>query len=311
MPLAKRAFIDIGFETKTFDLVDNVKNNISALKEDVVISKTAVPVFTKVKDKPAKTMPIITLNGNNVLTLRGPVSASSMNTLKIQLLKMSDKLPDSSHIYLVLDTPGGSVGAGLEFIDAAKAIPQKVHTITLFAASMGFQIVQNLNNRYITPSGTLMSHRAKVGGLAGELPGELIVRLNHLLRMLKRMDQIAADRIGMTLKDYRELIRDEYWVDGFEAVKDQMADREVLLKCSSQLLNGTETIKVESFFGSATLKFSKCPLLTSPLSSAYNFNTKDERSQKSFTRFVEEYYKGRESYVNKYIKNNKYQNFVK
>ena len=314
MPVAKQfTFTDVGYDMKDItSLVPSIINTEAKVSDSELISKTPVPIFTKIKRSKSKRIPVITLTSGNMLILRGPVTSASINKLKYQLLKKSINLPKSAHIYLVLDTPGGSVDAGLDFIDVVKAVPQKVHTITLFAASMGFQIAQNLNNRYITPTGTLMSHRAKIGGIGGELPGELIVRLNHALIGLKRMDKIAAKRVGMTLKNYRELIRDEYWVDGFKAVSHKMADRQILVKCSKSLINGTEQVSIRSFFGTVKLKFSKCPLLRSPLDTSYNFKRTNTKQQTvDLRKFSEDFYTNRRKYVEEYIKTNKFMSFVK
>jgi ATP-dependent protease ClpP protease subunit len=78
---------------------------------------------------------------------------------------------EGSDIYVVLYTPGGSVQAGQLFFDTLNALPCNFHTITIFAASMGYQTVQNLKNRYILPSGILMSHRASLSGVRGEIGG--------------------------------------------------------------------------------------------------------------------------------------------
>jgi len=115
----------------------------------------------------------ITLESKNIVVFRGPVTEKSASEVQTKILEMSHRLGKNKVIYLVLNTPGGSVGAGLDLIDFLRAIPQKVHTITLFAASMGFQFAQNMDKRYITPNGTLMSHRARLGGLGGQLDGEL------------------------------------------------------------------------------------------------------------------------------------------
>lgn len=303
----------MGYETLELPTLSAIQNTISEAVEDQLITAVPVPVYTEIKEEEdPKKIPLVLLTKTNMLMFRGPVTAKSMNELKNKLIKLSHKLPSRAHIYLVLDTPGGGINAGMSFIDVAKAIPQKVHTITLFAASMGFQIAQNLDNRYITPSGTLMSHRAYISGFEGEIPGEGIIRLNHLLALLKRMDTIAARRVGMTFKDYRELVRDEYWVDGDQAVAQKAADRTILLKCSKDLASGTEEVEVKNMFGSATLTFSKCPLMTAPLKIAYNYNQPVSAAYKiKFQRYVEGYYENRRGFVRKYITTGEFKNYIK
>lgn len=151
----------------------------------------------------------IILEKKNMLVFRGPVTAKSVAEAQAKLLKMSYKLKRSDVIYLVLDTPGGSVFSGMEFIDHLRAVPQKIQTVTLFAASMGFQIVQNMDKRYITRSGTLMSHRAR-GGIQGQFDGELETRYRMVKRAINYLDAIASKRMDLSLKDYRKLIKDEY-----------------------------------------------------------------------------------------------------
>ena len=90
-----------------------------------------------------------------------------------------------------------------------------------------------------------------------------------------------------------------------------MADRQVLLKCSKYLINSKETIQIRSFFGVAELKFSKCPLLTSPVDASYNFKTRNVKQQKSLKRFAEDYYSNRRAYVRTYINTGLIKSFVK
>ena len=77
----------------------------------------------------------ITLEAKNTLVLSGPVTSDSVAKLQSEANAMSSKLKDGDKIYLVLDTPGGSVFAGMDLIDHLRALPQKIETITLFAAS--------------------------------------------------------------------------------------------------------------------------------------------------------------------------------
>ena len=206
---------------------------------------------------------IITLESGNMVVLRGPVTGSSVGKTMKQLREISRKLNKKTPIYLVLDTPGGSIPDGLDLIDFAKALPQKVHTITLFAASMGFQIAQNLDTRYIITNGTLMSHRARVEGLGGQVKGELESRYKMVRRSVDYLDYIAAQRMGMKLKDYEALVIPEYWVYGFDAVTAKAADEQVLLQCG-ETLDGTDVVTFDTFFGPVKVTFAKCPLIKEP-----------------------------------------------
>lgn len=170
----------------------------------------------------------------------------------------------NSEINVVLYTPGGSVSAGQLFFDTLKALPCKFNTITIFAASMGFSTVQSLGNRYILPSGILMAHRASVSGIGGELGGELDSLMSLLKDNVTSLEIDAAKRIGIDLKTYRELIRDELWLTSSKAVKGNYADEVVLASCDNSLL-GTYTERVDGFFGSFEVTFSKCPLITGVL----------------------------------------------
>lgn len=204
----------------------------------------------------------ITLTENNSVVFNQQVTNAYVSSKTLEIIK---KARNGSALYLVLDTPGGSVSAGLSFIDTIKALGVPVHTITLFAASMGYQFVQELGIRYITPSGTLMSHRGAVGGLSGQIPGELNSRLNHIQEILNGMSARAAKRVSMEKQAYDAAIINELWITGENAVNKKHADKVVNLKCSKELAEGTYHEEKFTPFGPIKLVFSKCPLVTVPL----------------------------------------------
>ena len=134
---------------------------------------------------------LIILEKANTVVFRGEVTNRSVANAQFQIQQAARNLPKGKPIYLVLDTPGGSVFAGLNLIDFVKGLDREVHTISLFAASMGFQFVQNFNKRYVAPNGVLMSHRA-AGGVKGQFDGELEQRYAMIKRIIDKLDTIAS-----------------------------------------------------------------------------------------------------------------------
>lgn len=205
----------------------------------------------------------IVLEEQNSVLLKGPVTEESVGAVMKKLQAVSHRVSKDTPIYLVLDTPGGSIDAGLQLIDFAKALPQKIHTVTLFAASMGFQIAQGLDTRYITRTGTSMSHRARAEGLGGQVKGELESRYKMLRREVDLLDVIASERLGLDLKSYEEKIYNEMWVYGFDAINEKVADEVVLVNCGESL-NGSFVEVYDTLFGQVNVTFSKCPLIKAP-----------------------------------------------
>lgn len=204
---------------------------------------------------------VVTLSARNTLVFREDFNVVSIAKLQNNLLKMSRGLSKSTPIYLVLDTPGGSVDAGKQLFDTVKGLGREVKTITIFAASMGFFTVESLGERLILPSGVLMAHRAFVGGIQGQVPGEANTRLNFILDQVTALEKAAATRIGTTHEKYSEAVRNEYWVEGEKAVRQNLADRVVTITCDDTL-SGTETQRINLGFVSVDLLYSKCPAVT-------------------------------------------------
>ena len=215
----------------------------------------------------------IVLTEDNSIVFNQQVSAQYSSKKALEVLTKATK---TSPLYLVLDTPGGSVTAGLAFVDTVKAIGIPVHTITIFAASMGYQFVQELGTRYITPSGTLMSHRGAVSGISGQVPGELNSRVKHIESILSGMSSRAASRVKMSKEAYEAAIINELWVSGQDAVSGNHADVIADVSCDKKLMSETFTESIITIFGEAKVTFSRCPLISSPIDVAFGKNVKPE-----------------------------------
>lgn len=228
----------------------------------------------------------ITLTKDNTLHLRSAFNSKSVSSLMEDATEMDSTLESGYPLYLVLYTPGGSIQAGLELFDFLDGLNRPVHTITMFAASMGFQTVQHLGSRYITRYGVLMAHKAR-GGFSGEFGGglsQLDSRYGMWLRRVNMMDKQTVKRTDgkLDLKKFQGLYDNELWLNGSEAVGLGLADEVVTVKCDSTLSG----IKEESFnfgFFSVTVVFSQCPVKTMALRAYVNILTnKGEMTLKDF-----------------------------
>lgn len=204
----------------------------------------------------------IELGDHNTVIMNKPFNSKSVAEVQQKLRKLSSL--SNKDLYLVLDSPGGSIDAGQSLIDFAKGLPNKVHTITLFAASMAYLTAQHLDNRYVVSGAKLMSHRARISGLGGQVPGEANTRLAHITKIVSELLETTAKRVGVSYDDYLHLIYDELWLTGAEAVAKNHADAIVSVKCDDSL-KGTYDSQVRTFFGTFKVTYSKCPMIRGPV----------------------------------------------
>ena len=201
----------------------------------------------------------ITLNENNTLVFRGPVNGYSVDLYGQQLLEASNNVGPDETIYLVLDSGGGQIFAGMQFISLMKSIPQNIECISIFAASMAHGILQACpGNRYIAPAGVSMIHRAR-GGFQGQFnDGEVEARLEFWKSIVNAMEAINAERMGLTIETYQKLAKDEFWCSAKNCVKYSFVDALVGINCAPGLANKTFTYQNRFYL-------SKCPLIRKPV----------------------------------------------
>ena len=246
------------------------------------------------------------LSDRNTVAMRMAFTADSVSSVVAQVLKKDKSLNKGEPIYLVLDTPGGSVGAGLDLIEALTGLDREIRTVTTFAASMGFITAQSLGKRYITETGVLMSHRAR-GGVQGQIPGELNVRAAFWTNYLKETDRRVAKRLGITADQLLVTHYDEWWISGSQSIALKAADEVIKVRCG-QSLDGSYTQIVKTMFGNLKVEFSKCPLIKSPISirseiSAYDLTAEESRLFKRaiFTMFYD-----KKAFLYEYVLTNRF-----
>jgi ATP-dependent Clp protease protease subunit len=212
----------------------------------------------------------IVLSKNNIIVLNTEVNGESVSSVISQARALQTaSFQKDKPLYLFLNTPGGDIQTGLELIEALKGMKRPTNTVILFAASMGFQIAQNLGERLIVRNGVLMSHRASgqfTGSFGGKPGSQMDKRYGFWLSRLQELDEQTVKRTKgkQTLKSYQDSYADELWLTGQQAIDGGYADRIVNVRCDHDL-SGT-TIHSVSFMGlKLAYELDNCPLNTSPM----------------------------------------------
>lgn len=258
--------------------------SVNALAANTVTTKATVAAKS--------TATRIILNKDNVITLNDVIDSDTVSKTLMDIKALDARMPSGDPIYLVLNSPGGSIDAGIELIERLQNLNRKVHTINLFSASMAFQTAQGLGDRLVTQDGTMMSHKAR-GGFYGEFPGQLDSRYSYYLKRVNRLDGRVVARTGgkHTAKSYAALIENEYWCDGKECVDQGLADRVVTATCDKSLDGQRKDTYKFLFFGQrivVDLISDACPLNTGILDVEVSVNGSKLYAQKDPNKYYYE-----------------------
>ncbi len=246
-----------------------MRKTMMALVILLMVSNFAFGAEKAAEKATANNQPVV-LTKDNTINLNDVFYGETVANLTAQAKELDSRTESNEPIYLVLNSPGGSIDAGLELIENLKNMRRPVKTISLFSASMGFQTVQGLGERLVTRDGTLMSHKAR-GGFYGEFPGQLDSRYAYYLKRVTRMNEQAVSRTGgkHTLASYNSLIENEYWCDGQDCVEQGFADRVISASCDKSLQGTTQKLWARFLYAGHVIEIvdtmDLCPMNTNAL----------------------------------------------
>lgn len=274
------------------------------MKNRLFYASTAVLVFvltffTFSNVSLTKPNDLIVLSKDNTIVLSGVIEGETASVVisEAKDLNKSTLFGKKKPIYLFVNTPGGSIQTGLEMIEALSGSSRTISTVSLFSASMGFQVVQNLGERLILKNGVLMSHRAKgefSGEFGGQSPSQIDNRYKLWLTRIKELDEQTVSRTNgkQTLESYQKAYANELWLTGTQAVEQGYADRIVEVRCDSSL-DGVTTHAVEFLGLHISYDTDNCPINTSPMNIRITSPDRDKISSNEKetvkAKFMEQY----------------------
>jgi ATP-dependent Clp protease protease subunit len=146
-----------------------------------------------------------------VIFLVGPVNDHTANLIVAQLLFLESENPDKD-ISLYINSPGGSVSAGMAIYDTMQFIKPDVSTLcTGLAASMGAFLLASgaKGKRFSLPNSRIMIHQP-LGGAQGQA-ADIEIQAREILYLRERLNQILADKTGKTVEQIsRDTDRDNF-----------------------------------------------------------------------------------------------------
>ena len=164
---------------------------------------------------------------DRIIMLTGPVTDESSNTIIAQLLFLSNDDPKSD-IQFYINSPGGSVSAGLGIIDTMKFLRCDVATTCIgMAASMGACLLAagTKGKRACLPNAQVMLHQPLIGGVLQGPATDLGIEAQHMLRLRDRLYKLMAEYTGKTKEViHRDFDRNK-WLFAEEAVAYGCADK--------------------------------------------------------------------------------------
>ena len=160
-----------------------------------------------------------------VIFLVGPVNDQSANLVVAQMLFLESENPDKD-IHFYINSPGGSVSAGMSIFDTMNFIKPDVSTLCMgMAASMGaFLLAAGAKGkRYALPNSRVMIHQP-LGGAQGQAT-DIEIHAREILRLRADLNRVLSERTGQPLDKIERDTERDYFMSAGEAAEYGLIDK--------------------------------------------------------------------------------------
>jgi len=162
---------------------------------------------------------------DRIVFLGGPISDEVANIVIAQLLFLDNQGSDQD-IKLYVNSPGGSVSAGLAIYDTIQYTKSNVSTICVgMAASMGAVLLSagKKGKRFALPNSEIMMHQV-MGGAQGQA-SDIEISAKHILKIKEKLNKILAKHTGQPLKRIEKDTDRDYYMSAIEAKEYGVIDK--------------------------------------------------------------------------------------
>jgi ATP-dependent Clp protease, protease subunit len=162
----------------------------------------------------------------NIIFLGTPIEDTVANLVIAQMLFLAAEDPEKD-ISLYINSPGGSITAGLAILDTMRFVEPDIVTICVGqAASMAAVLLTcgTKGKRYSLPHSRILIHQPSMSGLAGQA-ADIDIYAKEILRMRENLNQMLADATGQSIDKVARDVDRDYIMDPQQAVEYGMIDR--------------------------------------------------------------------------------------
>ncbi len=161
---------------------------------------------------------------DRIIFLGGPIDDHVANIVIAQILFLANE-DAKKDIYLYINSPGGSVSAGLAIYDTMQFVKPDISTICVgMAASMGAFLLAGgtKGKRFTLPNSEVMIHQPH-GGADGQAT-DIEISAKHILKLRAQLNDILAKNTGQKLATIEKDVERDNWMDASEAKKYGIVD---------------------------------------------------------------------------------------
>ncbi|MDO4289989.1 MAG: ATP-dependent Clp protease proteolytic subunit [Eggerthellaceae bacterium] len=169
--------------------------------------------------------PLNHLRERRIVPLYGAIDDAKAYEVTLELMCLDEE--SHAPIFLLINSPGGSVSAGFAIIDCMNSLASEVHTrATGTAASMAAVVLAcgTKGERTATPHADIMVHQPLQNGLGGQA-SDIAIAANEIMRKRKKLNALLAEQTGRSIDEIEQATDRNNWLSAEDAVEFGIVDR--------------------------------------------------------------------------------------